>query len=119
MADLFAMKSPLVIRFPDGRKHIMAEYFKHPDGLLYFEVFWHQQAQQAAIHLVRGEYKGEGPWKVGDCVISVLGCHGSDPELASLFSEWQTFLQMAPDVYPGEEQIKALAISKGAILEYN
>lgn len=116
MADLFAMKSPLVIRLPDGRKHIMAEYFRHPEGLLYFEVFWHQQPEQSAIHLVQGEYKGDGPWKVGDCVISVLGCHGTDPELAGLFSDWQTLMQMAPDAYPDEVQIRALAVSKGAII---
>lgn len=114
MAELFSMKSPLVIRLADGRKHIMAEYFRHPEGLLFFEIFWHQQPEQAGIHLVQGEYKGDGPWKVGDCVISVLGCHGSDPELASLFSEWQTYMQMASDVYPENEQIIALAISKGA-----
>lgn len=116
MAELFTMKSPLVIRFPDGRKHIMAEYFRHPEGLLYFELFWHQQSDSEAIHLVRGEYKGEGPWKVGDCVISVLGCHGSDPELASLFSEWQTTLQIAPDAYPDEGHINSLAVSLGAVI---
>ncbi|MCW8956524.1 MAG: hypothetical protein OQL09_06545 [Gammaproteobacteria bacterium] len=115
MADLFAMKSPLVIRFPDGRKHIMAEYFRHPEGLLYFDVFWHQQSEAEAIHLIQGEYKGEGPWKVGDCVINVLGCHGTDPELASLYSEWQTYRQMAPEAYPGEGEIRDIAVSRGAV----
>lgn len=115
MADLFAMKSPLVIRLPDGRKHIMAEYFRHPEGLLYFEIFWHQQPEQSGIHLVDGEFKGDGPWKVGDCVISVLGCHGTDPELASLFSEWQTTMQMAPEAYPGDGEIRDIAILKGAV----
>lgn len=114
MADLFSMKSPLMIRLPDGSKHIMAEYFRHPKGLLYFDVFWNQVGD-SAIHLVEGEHKGEGPWKVGDAVISVLGCHGSDPELASLFSEWQMYLQISPDDYPSEEEIKKLAEIKGAV----
>ena len=113
MADLFSMKAPLMIRFANGDKHIMAEYFRHPEGLLFFDVFWNQ-SDDSAIHLVKGEYKGEGPWKVGDAVISVLGCHGSDPELASLFSEWQTFMQMAGEQYPSENDIRSMARDKGA-----
>ena len=114
MADLFSMKSPLMIRFADGEKRIITEYFKHPEGLLFFEAFWHQ-SDDSAIHVVKGEYKGEGPWKVGDAVITVLACHGSDPELASLFSEWQSYLQMSPETYPADEEIKRFAISKGAV----
>lgn len=116
MADLFSMKAPLMIRFSDGERRIMAEYFRHPEGLLFFDVFWNRSGEEA-IHLVRGEYKGEGPWKVGDAVINVLGCHGSDPELAGLFAEWQTYLQMSPDDYPSDEQIKAIARGRGAVFE--
>lgn len=93
----------------------MAEYFRHPQGLLFFEVFWPQAGEQG-IHLVSGEYKGEGPWKVGDCVINVLGCHGSDPELASLFSEWQSYRQMAADDYPDAESINQLSRQYGALV---
>ena len=113
MADLFSMKAPLMIRFPGGEKHIMAEYFRHPKGLLFFDVFWNQIGE-SAIHLVEGEYKGDGPWKVGDCVINVLGCHGTDAELATLFSEWQTYRQMSDD-YPASDEIWKLAQQKGAI----
>ena len=116
MADLFSMTAPLMIRLPDGQKRIMAEYFRHPEGLLYFDVFWNQ-ADDNAIHLVQGEYRGEGPWKVGDAVINVLGCHGSDPELASLFSEWQVYRQMAADLYPSDNEIRSLAKAKGAIID--
>lgn len=104
-----------MIRLPGGEKRIMAEYFKHPQGLLFFDVFWNQ-SDDSAIHLVTGEYKGDGPWKIGDAVITVLGCHGSDPELASLFSEWQSYLQMSPETYPADDKIKQLAISKGAVI---
>lgn len=114
MADLFSMKSPLMIRFPDGRKYIMAEYFRHPEGLLFFEVFWNQVGDEA-IHLVKGECRGEGPWKVGDSVISVLGCRGSEPELASLFSEWQSYLQMSSGDYPAETEILKKASAHGAL----
>ena len=115
MPDLFSMKSPLMIRFPNGEKRIMAEYFKHSQGLLFFDVFWHQ-SDDSAMHLVKGEYKGEGPWKIGDAVITVLACHGSDPELASLFAEWQMYLQMSADAYPVDDEIKKIAASKGAII---
>ena len=115
MADLFSMKSPLMIRFSNGEKHIMAEYFKHPEGLLFFDVFWNQ-SDDSAIHIVKGSYKGEGPWKIGDAVINVLGCHGTDPELATLFSEWQMYMQMSADTYPSDEEIKKIAAAKGALI---
>ena len=52
---------------------------------------------------------------MGDCVISVLGCHGTNPELAGLFSDWQTYMQMASDSYPDDGYIRSLAVSKGVV----
>ncbi len=92
----------------------MAEYFRHPEGLIFFDIFWNQ-APEESIHLVQGELKGEGPWKVGDAVISVLGCHGCDPDLATQFSEWQTYLQMCAEDYPSGEAIAELAQQHGAL----
>lgn len=114
MADLFSMKSPLMIRFRNGETRIMAEYFKHPRGLLFFDVFWNHQPE-SSIHLVEGEYKGEGPWKVGDAVISVLGCHGCDADLAAQFADWQTYLQMCEDEYPCADEIVGIAVSHGVV----
>lgn len=114
MADLFSMKSPLMIRFSDGQTRIMAEYFRHPEGLLFFDLFWHLDPDNS-VHLVKGEYKGEGPWKVGDAVISVLGCHGCDAELATQFAEWQTYRQMCEDEYPSLDEIRRFAVSLGAL----
>lgn len=123
MADLFSMKSPLMIRCPGGESHVMAEYFRHPQGLLYFDLFWTDyldqdnalQKLQPVVHLVQGEYSGEGPWKVGDAVISVLGCHGCDARLASEFASWQSFLKMAADSYPEAEKIHRIAQYFGAL----
>jgi len=115
MADLFSMKSPLQIRFSNGESRIMAEYFRHPGGLIFFDVFWNQQPE-SSIHLVEGEYKGEGPWKIGDAVISVLGCHGCDADLAAQFADWQTYLQMCSDEYPDADEIVGLAVSHGAVM---
>ncbi len=115
MADLFTMKAPLMIRFASGEASVMAEYFRHPQGLLYFDLFWNLQTD-SAIHLVKGEYKGEGPWKVGDAVISVLGCHGCDADLATQFSEWQSYRQMCADEYPEPLEIERLAVAHGALL---
>lgn len=107
------MKSPLIIRLSNGDTRIMAEYFRHQEGLLFFDIFWNQAPEQS-IHLVKGEYKGEGPWKVGDAVISVLGCHGCDPNLATQFSEWQVYLQMCADEYPSEQEINKVALNHDA-----
>lgn len=113
MADLFSMKSPLMIRFADGEARVMAEYFAHPEGLLYFDLFW-MQAVDTSIHLVKGEYKGEGPWKIGNAVISVLACHGSNADLATQFSEWQSWMQMFGDEYPAQAEIEEIARAHGA-----
>jgi len=115
MADLFSMKSPLMIRFKTGESHVMAEYFRHPEGLLYFDLFW-QENQSASIHLVKGEYKGEGPWKIGDAVISVLGCHGCEADLATQFAAWQSWMQMYGDTYPSEDAVQEIAQERGALV---
>lgn len=104
-----------MIRLANGEKHIMAEYFRHADGLLFFDVFWHQNPQQG-IHVIKGEYKGDGPWKVGNNVIHVLGCHGSDPDLANLFAEWQYYMQTGAEDYPAVDEIHALAKTHGALI---
>lgn len=95
MADLFSMTAPLLIRHKTGARHIMVERYPvaNGDGLVYFEIFWHRQRPASqAIHRITGQIKGDGPWKIGDSIITVLGCQGTDPELASAYAEWQSYL---------------------------
>ena len=117
MADLFSVTAPLMIRFPDGEKRVMAECFRHPDGLLFFDLFWDPRAPDGAVHLVTGAIKGEGPWKVGECVVNVLGCGGTDPQLAAEFADWQMYLQQPLSAYPSREEIEATARRFGAELQ--
>jgi hypothetical protein len=117
MADLFSMTAPLLIRHKNGERHIIAEYFPlaHAEGLVYFEIFWHlQRPASQAIHRITGPTQGDGPWKITDSVISVLGCQGTDPELASAYAEWQSYLQQGAPGYPTPEAILALAQASGA-----
>jgi len=116
MADLYTVKTPLSIRLPDGEKRILMEFFPHPRGLLGFEIFWEQAADASdLIRVYEGELKGEGPWKVGDAVLTVLGCHGTDAELASLFADWKMQREMGVE-YPSEEEVIHLARSHGAMV---
>lgn len=117
MADLFSMTAPLLVRLPDGTRHIIAERFPGGDaGLVYFELYWHLQRPAArGIHRLCGEIRGDGPWKIGDAVISVLGCHGTDPDLAAAFAEWQDYLRQGAPGYPGPEAIRTLARAHGAV----
>lgn len=118
MADLFSMKSPLMVRFENGESRVMAEYFRHPQGLLYFDVFWPEcwpDRMASVVHLVEGEYKGEGPWKIGGAVISVLGCHGCDADLATQFADWQNWLQMQAKNYPANLELASIARQFGAM----
>lgn len=117
MADLFSVTAPLLMRFPTGEKKIMLERFRHPEGLLFFELNWDRVDDGRGIHLVTGEMKGEGPWKVGDCVVTVLGCQGTDPEMASLFSHWQMEVEQGFASYPGRDDIKKLASARGGIID--
>lgn len=112
MADLFTLKAPLAIRRGDGARQVMAEYFplESGPGLVYFELYWHLQRPAAlGIHRLVGDIRGDGPWKIGDNVISVLGCHGTDAELATSFAEWQSYLEQGAPGYPGRAAIQALA----------
>lgn len=116
MADLFSITAPLMIRFPSGEKRIIAEHFPHPKGLLYFDLFWHLGYPDDTIHIIEGEITGEGPWKAGSHVINVLGCYGSDPELAVEFSQWQDYLQQSGSDYPAQPMIEAIARQYGGLV---
>lgn len=114
MADLFTVKTPLSLRLPSGEKRILMEFFPHPQGLLGFEIFWEQSSDYSAmIRVYEGQLKGEGPWKVGDAVLTVLGCHGTDAELASQFADWKMQREMGVE-YPSDEEVYDLARRYGA-----
>jgi len=116
LADLFSVTAPLLLRRPDGSLHVMAEVFPHPDGLLYFDLYWDCRPPQTGIHLVTGEIHGAGPWKIGDCVVTLLGCHGSHPEQAADHAAWQSYVEQQGSDFPARDRIEALAREYGASL---
>jgi hypothetical protein len=107
MADLFSVTAPLAIRFPGGDKRIMIERLAHENGVLFLPPFWMNRPVQDVLCFVPGPVKGEGPWKVGDAVVQVLGCHGTDPDLAGEFARWQTHLEQIGN-YPERAAIEQL-----------
>jgi hypothetical protein len=113
MADLFTLTAPLLIRFPDGRSEVMVERFPCPGGLVYFRAFWDQCKAAEGMRRVEGEVRGEGPWKIGSAVITVLGCHGSHPEQAAEFADWQLHLEQLGDAYPDRDALRELARQAG------
>jgi hypothetical protein len=113
MADLFSLTAPLLIRYPDGTRHVMVERFVHPQGLLYCRTFWDRMPLAQGMLLVEGEVRGDGPWKVGDAVVSVLGCHGSSPSEAAEYADWEIHRDQSGASYPDREQIAALARAAG------
>jgi hypothetical protein len=114
MAVLFSMTSPLMIKSPHGGEKVIAELFPHPDGIIFFEIFWDQMEANEGIYVIEGDVTGEGPWKVGDYIINVLGCQGTNPELADDFSQWQMYRQSPLGAYPDRDAIEALAKEFGA-----
>lgn len=117
MAKLESVTAPLVIRHPDGSEKVVAAAFPHPLGVLYLDLFWHQRGPADAAHLLRGELSGDGPWRVGDARIRLLGCHNTDPHLMDQFGPWRQYLETHGDAYPPQAQIHDIARRLGASLD--
>jgi hypothetical protein len=116
MAAIESLTAPLVVRFANGTKHLVAAAFPHPRGMIYLDLYWHRRTPERAAHLIEGELRGEGPWRVGDAVVRVLGCQATDPELQETFAEWQHYLQTHEGEYPPRAQIRDIARRLGACI---
>jgi hypothetical protein len=112
----YDVTAPLALRCRSGEAKVIAACFPHPRGLLYLDIFWHLQTPGEAAHIIAGELRGEGPWRIGDCVLSVLGCHNTDPDLAEPFAQWQSYLasEAAAHAYPPPDQVRDIARRLGA-----
>jgi hypothetical protein len=106
MADLFSVTAPLAIRFRDsGEKQVLIERLPYNGGLIFLPPFWIDHELEHSLRYVPGPIEGEGPWKVGAAVVTVLGCHGTDAELAGVFSDWQVRRMELGDAYPEQDAI--------------
>lgn len=117
MADLFSVTAPLMLRLPNGETKVIAACFPHSQGLLYFDLYWHLGQPADTTHIITGELSGEGPWKIAGHVLNVLGCHGTNAELAGEYQQWQAYLNSAQaDDYPPAPLIAAIARKLGATI---
>jgi len=116
MADLFTLTAPLMIRYPDDTRHVMVACFRHPDGIVYFRPFWDQLRDGEGIQVASGDIRGEGPWKVGDAVVTVLGCQGAHPEQAAEFADWKFQLERRGECYPTRDELQAVVRGQGLIV---
>ncbi|MDJ0741107.1 MAG: hypothetical protein QNJ91_15435 [Gammaproteobacteria bacterium] len=114
MPTIDSVTAPLVLRHADGREQLVAACFTHPTGLLYLDLYWHRSTPERAAHLIRGTIAGNGPWRVGDARLRVLGCQHTDPHLQQAFADWQGYLQANADRYPPRAQIVEIARRLGA-----
>ena len=115
MADLFSVRAPLLIRYPDGRMEVMVERLPHTEGLVYFRPFWNQLPAEQGVRFVSGEVRGEGPWKVGDAVVTVLGCQGTHPQQAAEYAEWQSYCDQLGDDYPDTDELRQVVEAAGIV----
>lgn len=114
MVELQDITAPLVVRLVDGGEKVVAACFPHPQGMLYLDTFWHLKTPQEAAHLVRGKLRGNGPWRVGDVTVRVLGCPNTDPDLQHDHIAWRDYLEQHQSAYPPREQILEIARHMGA-----
>ena len=71
MADLFSVTAPLAIRFRDtDEKQIMVARLPYNNGLLFLPTFWTDMQPQQALRYVPGPIEGDGPWKVGNAIVT-------------------------------------------------
>ncbi|MCB1866744.1 MAG: hypothetical protein KDG50_15100 [Chromatiales bacterium] len=109
--------APLLVQYRDGTRHLIAQRFPHPRGLLYFEPFWHLPGAATRIHLLEGDLRGEGPWKIGDATVRVLGCHHTDPNEALTHDRWIEYVETHAHEVPSITDQIALARLHGACVE--
>jgi hypothetical protein len=116
MAHPQDVTAPLALRCRNGGAKVAAACFAHPLGLLVLDTFWHLKRPDEAAHLLRGQLRGDGPWRIGDCVIAVLGCHNTDPDLVAPFTAWREYLESASAAteYPPPAQIRDIVRRLGA-----
>lgn len=112
MPDLFSMTAPLLLRSSNGEKTLIAEIFPHPEGALYMDLYWREFPSNQVIHVLNGELSGEGPWKIGEHVISVLSC--SDPALGMAWQDWNTHIELNPQLYGDPTEVVEMARGWGA-----
>ena len=113
MADLFSVTAPLMIKLPSGDEYVMAEKYPHPDGLVFFDLYWLEDSSPS-VYVVKGDIKGEGPWKVGDAIVRVLSC--GDTELSMQWNNWQQEVLSLPGKYHDDDAKLQLARQHGAIV---
>ena len=65
--------------------------------------------------LLPGALTGEGPWRIGDAVIRVLGCQNTDPHLQGQYLPWKAYLEQHGDRYPPPQQVREIARRLGAL----
>jgi len=94
MANIFTLTAPLLVRYPDGEQRLIADKFTHPQGMFYVEPFW-LESKPPVVHLLTGDVKGEGPWKIGDVIVRLLSC--GDTEQSMQWAQWQQFLSSCPE----------------------
>jgi hypothetical protein len=108
------MRSPLYIKYPNGEVRVIENIFKHPQGVLYFELFWEKDPTYS-IHLIDGNISGDGQLKVGNCSFHILGCNHTHPQMCEMHSFWQQQLLQNPEQFRLNEVVE-IALKKGAIV---
>ncbi|WP_201340858.1 hypothetical protein [Abyssogena phaseoliformis symbiont] len=117
MNKLFTMCSPLYIKYPNGETRVIEALFEYLKGVLYFEFFLEKDLTYS-INIIKGEVMGEGPWKVGQCSLHVLGCNHTHPQLCEMHAFWQQELLQNLAQFRASDVVK-IACEKGAFLPDN
>ncbi len=71
-SDLFKVREPLVVRYPDGDERLIAEMFAHRDGVVFFGCGWVYEKEPAQLLPGPIVKNGEGCWRLGDISVRVV-----------------------------------------------
>ena len=114
MTDFHSLNAPLLVANANGQRKVMAHWFQHPQGVLFFEPFWNEFDDIRGIHLLKGAVIGSDPWKIGEYVITRLGCINTHREQRLEYEQWMAKRGMHGYNYPRLSEIRALAMEHGA-----
>ncbi len=70
-SDIFEIKEPLVVQYPNGEERLIAELFAHGNGAVFFGCGWIFDKEPA--HVLPGPIvKEKGGWRIGDVAVRIV-----------------------------------------------
>ena len=102
LKEAFESNVPLKILVMEDHERVIAEGFIVDGGIEFWDTGW-DEASFHPMHYVKGKITGQGPWKVGDKIITQLE---GDEEDFEYWQNWQNFKKTREGRYASRKRAK-------------